>query len=280
MKRKTNNKSWWRQNSNKMSVFRSICWILASVVIVSGSSAVGLLFYQHSKKQKQEDEKYSIVALVQASAEREQLKNVYIAELLDLSIDKAQNLYKFSIVEAQKKLEKCSLFKQVNLKKISPGTVFVNYVIRQPVAFIGDFTNTAIDREGVLIPFKPFFSPKKLPTIIFGKDSYSEMDTGQLWGNRISTEKTSLAYSLIKQFREKDEYSVSSIDLSRIDSESFGKREIIVKVDSHCLGSTFIRLNSRNNQDSFSKLYEITNVLKGKILVLDLRIDNLALISN
>ncbi len=40
--------------------------------------------------------------------------------------------------------------------------------MRTPYAYIGEFANTAIDKEGYLFPFRPFFTPKNLPILYIG----------------------------------------------------------------------------------------------------------------
>lgn len=271
-------KSWWRNKTDKLNSKRSFFWVFFSLFLVSGSAALGLLIYKHKKQQNQNSDKYTIVALVQSCTQREHLKNVYLAELLGLSIDQPTNLYNFSISKAYKKLSECHLIKEAVIKKISPGTVFVKYSMREPVAYIGDFTNTAIDNEGYLFPFKPFFSPKTLPTITLGQKVYDEVRSEKLWGYRIFNKKLNLAHTLVAQLQKNQGVFVEQVDLSRMHEESCGKREIIVKVRAVTGRAIYLRLNTNKYFDSITRIQQVASLLQQNVSVLDLRIDNLLLL--
>lgn len=212
----------------KLTFKEAFLWILLSVFLISGPAAIALYYYQGVRQVHVHDSKYNIVALVQTGPEKEPLKTTFLAELLDLSVDHPTNLYQFSTYEAKKKLLECTLIKDAEVKKIKPGTVYVDYTVRQPVAFLGDFTNTAVDLEGSLFPFKPFFAPKKLPEIYLG----AQAEEQQLqWGSKSESLRLQLALTVLRQlnmnFLSKNTY-LQRIDVSKADAPSYGQREIIL----------------------------------------------------
>ena len=87
------------------------------------------------------------------------------------------------------------LIKKASIKKIPPGTLYIEYQMRVPLAYLGDYTNTALDEEGYLFPFSPFFTPKKLPIIYLGL----QQDDAQ-WGMTLKQDqRLQLAFDLLKK---------------------------------------------------------------------------------
>lgn len=225
--------------NQKISFSKALLIILSSVFLISGSSGAALYFYHYVKVKKMRDEKFNIVAIAQTSSDSESLKTLYLSELLNLSIDRPSNLYRFNTKEAKKKLLASSLIKAAHVKKIPPGTIFVEYTLRKPIAFLGDYTNTAIDADGVLFPFKPFFSPKNLPEIYLGLSSLGEEgeasnEEGGKWGSPLYGLKAKLAltiYQLITKYSCSENMQLMRIDTSKAFALSYGQRHIVVMLE-------------------------------------------------
>lgn len=214
---------------DKLPLKVALFWILLSVLLISGTATLGLLYYQYIKELHAQDEAYRIVAIVQTTTEPEALKTVYLAELLDISVDKPTNLYRFNSKEATRKLLGSPLIKDAQVKKIRPGTLYIDYVMRKPIAFLADFTNTAIDSEGYLFPYKPFFTPKKLPEIYLGISSMEQSQKGP-WGICVQGKQVKLALSLLQHLNKtycSDKCYVTRIDVSKANALSCGQREIV-----------------------------------------------------
>lgn len=210
--------------------FRAACiWVIVITLFVSGSALVGLAYYRHIKKQRTQQADYNIVALIQTTPDKERLKTIFLAELFNLSFDRPTNLFRFSAKEAQRTLLASSLISSARVKKILPGTVYVDYTLRKPVAYLLDYSNTLIDDEAVPFPFKPFFTPKKLPEIFLGMDQ-----NYLIWGKAIKGIKSKLALYLIKLITESccREYSfLTRVDVSNVLADSYGQRQIIVSIE-------------------------------------------------
>ncbi len=282
MKKNTQKRSWWRRSGDKLPLIKSIFYISLSVFFISGSAATALLFYKEQNKQKQKDPKYTIVAIVQTGPDRDRLKTVFLSDLLELSIDKPQNLYSFSLSEAKKKICKCPVVKSCNLKKISPGTLYVEYSIRKPIAYIGDFSNTAVDAEGIMIPFQPFFSPKRLPKISLGMPYYKAIDNGMPWGSHINPPEFTIFAEIISALERCSDLRVDHIDLSNIFMESPGKKEIIVELSDHSKGELPItlRLNAQKFLHSIEAFFTMRSQLTVGYSIVDLRMQPIGLISS
>lgn len=216
--------------------FKRACLILAlSVVVTLGSVGMGWAYYRYIKDRHANNDAYRIVAIVQSCSSSEMLKTVYLAELLDLSIDRPTNLYRFNTKEGQSRLLASPLIKDASVKRVRPGTVFVDYVLRQPIAYLVDYTNTVIDDEGYLFPFKPFFTPKNLPEVYLGlSQNNNEGAVENIWGGTLNDKRLELALSLHKYITlnySSDKTHVKRIDVSKAYAPSYGQRQITVVIE-------------------------------------------------
>lgn len=290
----------FRANSPEEIPFNRAClWILVSTLLVSGSAFMGWLYYQHAKEKRLQDEQYRIVAIVQSCSQQEGLKTGYLAELLELSLDQPINLYLFDLRAAEKKLLACPLIKSVFIQKIRPGTLYIRYEMRTPVAYVGDFSNTAVDVEGCLFPFRPFFTPKKLPVVYLG---LAEGD-GK-WGScLVNQDRLKLAFDLLTFFKEShaSDLQIKQIDVSEAYADSYGQRQIVVVLEegldipSKVVGQAFLlRLNTEYYKQNIANFFSLQTMLneqkKEKLpikkrghpadrhVIVDLRIPHLAFI--
>ncbi|HEV8051080.1 MAG TPA: FtsQ-type POTRA domain-containing protein [Parachlamydiaceae bacterium] len=231
-----------------LTIKQAFLSILLSICFVSGSSFIGLMYYQHVRDKQRLDSSYEIVALVQTSPDREGLKTGYLAELLELSVDRPRNLYGYDTQEAAEKLLSHPVIKEAKVRKIRPGTLHVDYALRKPIAYVGDYTNTAIDATGTVFPFKPFYTPKILPEIILGE---GEEDASSLWGSVMGGRSVELAFTLLELASQYcDEFSsVSCIDVSNAFALSDGKRQVVLVLEDRILrvveGQTILSIHPR-----------------------------------
>jgi hypothetical protein len=213
-------------NNNTIPINKAMLWILLSILCISGSFFMGWLYYLHMKKCRLQDEQYRIIAIIQHTPQTESLKTNYLAELLNLSVDQPSNLYGFDSTRAEQILLKSSLLKQISVKKIFPSSLYIQYEMRIPIAYLGDYTNTAIDKEGYIFPCRPFFTPKRLPVFYLGLEQEK-----QKWGNCIQEKSsTQLAFAIWEYIQklELPNCHVQSIDVSQAYSDHYGKRQVIV----------------------------------------------------
>jgi hypothetical protein len=223
-----------KESKDKLPLNKALFWILLSTLFVTGTAGLGLLYFQYIKEMHAQDDTYRIVAIVQTTPEPEALKTVYLAELLDLSIDQPSNLYRFNTKEARRKLLASPLIKEAHVKKIRPGTVYVDYLVRRPIAFLTDYTNTVMDNEGVLFPYKPFFTPKKLPEVYLGIQHPIEQTQLDLWGRAVHGKQMELALSLLQFFNTEycsETCCLRRIDVSKAYAPSCGQRQIVVVLE-------------------------------------------------
>jgi hypothetical protein len=290
---------------------KAILWIVLSVLIVSGTSGLALLYYHHIGDKYRQDAAFRIVAIVQTTPEREGLKTVYLAELLELSIDQPKNLYSFNTKEALQKVLRSPLIKEAAIRKISPGTIHIDYTMRKPIAFLGDYSNTALDSEGVPFPVKPFFTPKKLPEIYLGlMEEEIPGDSEFAWGKPIRGKQIDLAFALLNLaslYCCDGMTSLSLIDLSRAFSLSCGQRQIVVGFEEKTVvksegkpviivSTRILRLSPDNYRQQLANYLmlrpylekrengllngSLEGIVQAKPIIVDLRLSDLAFIAS
>lgn len=260
-----------------LSLFAAMGWILSSAALISGFAYCAYFYYRDLQTAKGADSHYHIVAIVQRSQSQEILQSEYLAELLGLSIDSPTNLYAFDKKKAEQQLLNSPLIRTVSLHKVSPGTLFIDYSIRKPSAYLGDISNTAIDEEGVLLPFKPFFTPKMLPTLILGAAFFDAWAPGCYWGRSLHGEELALAKSIIHFFESERCGTVDTIDLKNWKNKSLGRREIVVTLKNH--DKTLLRLSIHQLMKNLQEYKKLVRYSANSLpQVIDLRIDGLAII--
>jgi len=170
------------------------------------------------------------------------------------------------------------LIKSAEVRKIPPGTIYVDYVSRVPIAFLADYANTAIDAEGVPIPFKPFFTPKKLPEIYLGLDG-GERDG--LWGNVLEDQRMELALEVLHYLAisyPEEIVKVQRIDVSQSNASSYGQRQVVI-VFGEDAERQIVRLIGDNYVEALANYHELRHyLLKSEEApkIIDLRIPQLA----
>jgi hypothetical protein len=278
--------------------------IMLSVIFVCAAFWVGKMYYEHVLFARAHDDQYKVVALLQRCDQAEQLKSVCLAELMELSLDKPTNLYAFSSKAAREKLLASPLIKEATVKKIRPGTIYVNYQMRKPVAFLADVTNTALDEEGVAIPFHPFFTPKNLPKLVLGLTPTERVQ----WGKPLASERLKLALSVlafIAKYPSCERCQLKLLDVSKIDAVSYGQRQLVIELEDRaekgtgkgtllCIYPRFLRLTMDDYQSELRHYFILQKYLlrtanipegykdpiwKAPVMVIDLRIPQLAFIS-
>jgi len=258
----------------RIPIKRAFLWVFLSVVAISGTTTFGWLYYLHWKETLQVNPKYALTVIAQTAPQGQQLDQSFFAEVLGLSQDEPMNLYALSKKEAERRLGEHPLIKTAAVSQLPPQTLHIDYEMRIPVAFLGDFVNVALDEEGIMIPFRPFFTPKRLPKITFG---LTETVT---WGNPLPDARYSLALQLIEAFR-KEGIEVKSLDLSRMEASSYGNREIVAIVEEpDHRAPRILRLNHKRPFASLEDYLRYRSQYGDEsFLTIDLRIKDLAFLN-
>lgn len=250
--------------SKKISYTRAFSWIIASAVVFSFLSHK-VIDYTFVKKRKA-SLRQIVSYIIQTGPQKEVVVSDYLAQLLDLSLDKPVLFSTFDLEEAKAKLMRSPILGEVQVKKIKPNMVYVDYTVRKPIALSIDFFNAALDRGGVIIPMHPFFSPKKMPEIYIGEKGLQESEDLK-FGSTLKGCYIDLAFSVLEVLLDKgkDLFFVKRVDVSESLASSLGKREIIVIIENEVyqqsqeaplLSSHFLRLTPRHYSQ------EIANYLK------------------
>jgi cell division septal protein FtsQ len=239
--------------------------LLFTIALVNGTIFLG---YAVSVGLLAVPEGEEIQAIVQVHAQLEdgntELPTAYFAEVLGLSVDHPQKIGFFNLEEAKSRLLDTYVIKEAKLKKIKPNTLQIEYATRKPLALIGDNTNMAICSDGLVFPYLPFFSPRKLPILFLG-------EPGIEWGQKIKEDMIKFLHEIFTLCQNE---RIAELDLSQINASSAGRREIILTLSN----GDILRLNVKNYPQQLPHYFYLKKNLfkeKGRMLV-DLRIDQIA----
>lgn len=279
----------------KMPITHALIWIIVSTFLVTGGS------YSILKKVKGRtpvpfEKVYSISKIIQTGPHRDHLTTAALAEVLCLSIDKPTLFKNFSTKEAESKLVKLPMIQSAKVHLVKQDILYIDYVMRTPIAILYDYENTALDEEGYAFPFYPYYSPKSLPEIYLGEER-DEL----LYEKPIETKSLALAFRVLRSLKKialHQNFYIKRIDVSKAFEKSLGKKEIILQIynKNHTLylspKSSFLYtlrldpLNYAKNLGNYLMLHKELIALEKRYdyrikedeRVIDLRIDNTAYI--
>ena len=223
--------------STRLSLSCAIGWIIVSTLLCTGGSFAYLKQYLKKKYQKAFSYDNQIHSIIQTGPQKEALKTEYLAEILQISRDVPTSVVFFNEEVAKQRLLSSPLIAQADVKVLKPAALYIDYTIRQPVAWIEDYENVVMDKAGYPFPFYPFLSPKNLPYIYFGLSSFGRQSTDSnkpvvRWKEAMTGTYINLAFSLLELIHEIGLSHVVRIDLCQTFASSCGKREIVLTVDN------------------------------------------------
>jgi cell division septal protein FtsQ len=269
-------------SKEQMPLSTSLIWIFLSTCLISGTATLAWLYYVYLGKLRIHDDQYLIKAIVQTGPQREALRTAYLEELLNLSADQPTNLYALDPKVAVQCLLASPVIKQARANRLPPDTLLIDYTVRQPVAILLDYTNTAIDTEGMPFPILPFFTPKKLPEIYLGLPQLASLPDGKQelpWSTPLSSKEASLALKLITLLSApayRDHFPLMRVDASQAYAESYGQRQIVVILENPY---RVLRLGTEDYLQALGNYLELKTKLLPEDSLIDLRIPRLAYIS-
>jgi hypothetical protein len=221
----------------KIPLRKAFFWLVFITILVSGGTYGSLHFFMRFQQKKSLDPRYRVIAIVQTGPQKEALNTVYLAELLGISTDRPTSTYHFNTKEAERRLLSSPIIKQAEVKVHDNQTLYVDYSIRQPIAWLYDIENAAIDEEGYIFPMHPFFTPKKLPEIYLGlsfqiEDNFqNSVFSRPYWKSCLKSKNLTIALNVLKMLNGsmyRDFFHLKRIDVSNAEAESYGTREIVL----------------------------------------------------
>ena len=260
----------------KIPLPKALAWIVFSTLFFSGGAFYLTRTLSHARQKKV----YALENQIQLIIQKGELKTIHLAELMGLSKNRPTSIYHFNAQEAEKKLLACPLISEARVKAVKPRAVYVDYKLRQPLARLYDYDNTALDKEGHLFPLFPFFSPRKLPEIYLGLTPF-EADyypAQSFWEEPLSGELFDLALHLLVHLTplsEEHNFEIKRIDVANALATSLGRREIVLMIDDHIL-----RFNPKTFKGQFANYLALRPRLAIGAQVIDLRLESLAYIDD
>jgi len=248
-----------------MRLVHSLSWIIGSALFITGGTYKGLQYYRN----KHVPLPTYLCRIVQTGPQREALKTTYLAELMKISADLPVTSQSFDPLLAQKRLLSCPLIKEAKVKLTSPDTVYVDYTVRQPIAWLYDFENIALDEEGYPFPVSPFFTPKRLPEVYLGIRNF-------YWGRPLKERNAELALTIL-QLLNRLSLQVKRLDVSKAFLPSLGRREVVLILEEQGFTKS-LRLTPKNVAQELGNYLDLRPKPPPVPQIIDLRIPQLAFI--
>lgn len=217
----------------KIPIILAYLYIVLSIGIICGPTYYGLKSYQGWKQTRSVDASYVIKAIVQSTDGKVKLPSEDLGKMMGLSSDHPQNLFSFDLKEAKKKLKTYPIIKKVQLKRVKPSAIYVQYHLRTPFVQIVGHDNLGMDKEGFLFPLKPTYSDLSLPEVVMGSSCKLE---DIKWKQSQKDPCTTLALKIFSELNEcqnKQVFVVKKLDLSKAYASSYGKREILLYIEEN-----------------------------------------------
>jgi hypothetical protein len=265
----------------KIPLSRALILIFLSVIAISGTAFLALLYTQAMFEKKNRDPTFAIKEIKLEGPKRGALSKEYFEALLSLSADKPTNLNELSIQQTESLLLSSPVISKANCKKIFPSTLAINYRLKTPIAKLLDYEDSLIDSGGTLMPYSPFYEERRLPEIYLGIKPYGETG-GATFGKKILDERLFLALDVMDTIHSSlnpTETRIVRVDVSESNSQSFGRRRIVVILQERQPGSeNFLLLSQKNLKEGLEKYSSLKPYLTESQNILELRLKQLAYI--
>lgn len=96
------------------------------------------------------------------------LPEIFFSEALHLSADHPISLSQFSVKQAEAALEKLNIFSSISIEKAPDNKgIIIYYALHTPIGYLGNRSNTLLNKTGHCFPCQPFFHTLNLPKIFF-----------------------------------------------------------------------------------------------------------------
>ncbi len=234
-------------------------------------SAAFIFYFRIKLEKKALSEKYRVTRITQTGPQKEALKTELLAEILDISSDKPMVASTFNLKKAKRTLLKCPLIRKADVK-LHKDTLYIDYAARQPVVWVRDADNLAMDREGYLFPFSPFFTPKKLPEFCLGLTK-AECEFNQ----KVTASQLGIAFDILDSFSSSPIF-VARIDVSKALNSLLGSKEVVVILEQK-EGKHMLRLSPQDYKNELKHYFSLIKSLElSQDIVVDLRVPKLAYI--
>jgi cell division septal protein FtsQ len=234
----------------RFSRFHALVWIALSTGVISGGAVGGWKLWSYWKGVRQTHPHYTIREIYQTGSEQLALPSEYLAEVLDLSVDRPTNLHALDLEEAHEQLLSSPWIREARLKKLPPSTLYIDYEVRDPIATLSE--GMGIDLEGRWFPLAPFLKDCGLPRLAVADPAhtYHALNLLHLLSHRVE---------------------VRFVDVTRLASPNVGEREVRVELAS----GRVLRLPCEEYEAALGNYFALEPHLSSEQVV-DLRIPHLA----
>lgn len=238
-------------------------YIRSSLFVLCSCFGTFLLFFVFQAIKKAQNKKYQIERIFLKGENGDFLTGDLVSEMLDLSISEPLSFFSFDVKQREEELKKIGIFRKIRLEKKRPDCLVVLYELYEPIALVLDQNNTLLNIEGKVMPYRPYFSPKKLVKVILGENLP--------WGEKIGEER----WELLQKALTLDE-KILQIDLRSSSEKKKQKKELVFEVARGDF-TDWVRLNPASLLEEWKKYSSIQKLLPPLSQIVELRYQDMAL---
>jgi len=231
--------------------------------------------YQFLGNRKYSGEDYRLKKIIAKTSSTYELPLDHLEGFLGLE-DKVY-YGEFNGTELSEKLRSSPVVASAEVRIVKPDIIFIKYSCFEPLAYVLDIDNSAIDSTGTIFPVYPYYTPKKIPELFLGISDILE------WKDKLNGAKIDLALYILSFLSQEDDYSdvdILALDVSGLSSSLAAERQIILKllVDDKI---NILRLDANNYLKGLGHYLSIRShltKLNYSNITIDLRFDEMAFV--
>lgn len=190
------------KRSNK--IYRKSSFIIYIAINLSILTIFGVSYFFYYQNKKIKDfsiEKLTLLSPVHSSTN---LSSFYFLKKLQPILTTSQKNQQYLENQLKQKLLENNIFNFLKIKTSKHNkSITIKYHLKKPIAYLGNLSNTFLDKNGKTFPATPFFLPQKLPKIFSNSFNSKEQSIN---------EKEALLISKILSY----ELPIKIIDLSKL----------------------------------------------------------------
>lgn len=187
---------------------KHVAFLISAVVCIEILACTYVLFFFW---RKEIHEKSPVLRVASHCESVYALPQDMLQALIALSPEEKNDLSAIDLHGVERRITQCPAIFSARVRKLSPGTLVVDYSLKEPLFVLGTVPNQAVDKEGNYFPLEPYFPNIKVPLLF--------LSNKELFPLCLQVEKACSHMSL----------ALEEIDASDVEALGLFRREVRIK---------------------------------------------------
>lgn len=217
------------KTNGSSSVLKLTCRIVFVSALLWGALLLAWAWHSRQRQALAWDPRFVIRDIAVRSQGPDQVPNHVLCSLLGLGASPSTSLFAFHPDAWAQKLLQCPSFAKAKVWRLLPGTLGIEYRLRDPVACIAGASNIGIDGSGRLFFLTPYFAPRRLPSILL--PAVEAKTLAELQEKVAVQKEAKVALSLVNELSRMGvqwNFAVASVDLVHYREKNAFRREVVL----------------------------------------------------